>query len=209
MSVESYIQVPPDSTGKRIRSIQKTIGGIAVQEEVFVPSSTRTLIGAYAYSSPVVAGSTTSGYVYHSFFYPSTATNLVAVRRIWISWVAAGSAAYIEGALYRITSASGGTARSVSLVSKKDTNYPDPTIDLRDTGVTVTLAQKVFNFITPGAAGQMTGIWDLHFVRPDGRSDIILRPGQGLCLRQEAAGNANFRVSYTIEWEEFTGVTVT
>jgi len=209
MSVETFIQVPPDSTGKKIRCIEKTVGGNVIEEEVFVIGSTRKLIGAYQYASPVVAGSTTAGYVYHSFFYPSTASNLIAVRRININWVAVAAAVYIEGALYRITAASGGTARPVTAVAKKDSNYPDPTIDLRDTGVTVTLAQKVFSFITPGAAGHLTGIHNIDFIRPDGRSDFILRPGEGLCLRQEAAGDADFRVSYVIEWEEFQGVPVT
>jgi len=209
VSSESYIQVPPDGTGKRVRSIQKTVGGVDVHEEVFVLGSPRRLVGVYQYASPVVSGSTTAGYVYHSFFCPATATRLVAVRRIWIHWVAVAAAVYIEGAVYRITAASGGTLRDVTAVAKKDTTYPDPVVELRDTGVTVTLAQKVFNFITPGAAGQTTGIHDLNFVRPDGRSDFILRPGEGLCLRQEAAGDADFRVSWTIEWEEFQGVAVT
>ena len=206
---ESFIQLPPDSTGKKVRAIEKVVGGSTVQEEVGVLGSPRKLAGAYQYTSPVVAGSTTAGYVYHSFFYPSTASKLVAVRRIYIHWATVAAAVYIEGAVYRITAASGGTSRPVTDVCKKDTSYPNPTIDLRDTGVTVTLGPKVINFITPGAVGQTTGIINLDFSRADGRSDIILRPGQGLCIRQEAAGDADFRVSYTIEWEEFEGVPVT
>jgi hypothetical protein len=73
----------------------------------------------------------------------------------------------------------------------------------------VTLENKMFNLITPGAVGQITGIHNLSFDRVDGRSDIILRPGQGLALRQEAAGSTGFRVSIMVEWEEFQGVTVT
>jgi hypothetical protein len=206
--MESFVQLPPDSTGKKVRSILKTVSGQDVHEEAFVVGSPRRLYGAYSYTSPVLSGSTAAGYVYHSLFYPSTATRLVAVRRIWINWVATAAAVYVEGAIYRTTAASGGTARSVSAVCKKDTAYPDPTIDLRDTGVTVTLGPKVLNFITPGAAGFMVFAL-MDFTRPDGRSDLILRPGEGLCLRQEAAGDTDFRVSWTVEWEEFEGVPVT
>jgi hypothetical protein len=210
MSAEAYIQVPPDSTGKRVRSIEKTVGTNIVQEEVFVVGSPRRLVGVYQYSSPVVSGSTTAGHVYHSIFNPSTSTNLMAVRRIVINWVTIAAALFIEGALYRITSAVGGTGSvPATSVGKKDTSYPTPTVEIRHSGVTVTLENRIFNFITPGAAGQTTGIFDLFFDRDDGRSDIILRPGQGLALRQEAAGDADFRVSIMVEWEEFQGVTVT
>jgi len=209
MSAEAYIQVPPDSTGKKVRSIEKTVGANIVEEEVFVVGSPRRLVGVYQYTSPVVSGSTTAGYVYHSIFNPSTSTNLMAVRRIVINWVTVAAAVYIEGALYRITAASGGTLFAATSVGKKDTGYPTPTVEIRYSGPTVTLENKLFNFITPGAAGYLTGIRNLFFDRDDGRSDIILRPGQGLALRQEAAGDIDFRVSITVEWEEYQGVTVT
>jgi hypothetical protein len=62
--------------------------------------------------------------------------------------------------------------------------------------------------MSPAAAGQTLGIIDLRWRREDGRDDLILRPGQGIALRQEAAGDADFRVFWTVEWEEFTGVPV-
>ena len=209
MSVEAYIQVPPDSTGKKVRTIEKTIGANVVEEEVFVVGSPRRLIGVYQYASPVVSGSTAVGYVYHSIFNPSTSTNLMAVRRIVINWVTVAAAVYIEGTLYRITSASGGTTFSATSVGKKDTSYPTPTVDIRFAGVTVTFENRMFSLITPGAVGQITGIFNLSFDRGDGRSDIILRPGQGLALAQVSAGDLDFRVSIMVEWEEFQGVTVT
>lgn len=206
--VESFIQVPPDSTGKRIRSIEKIVAGNVVHEEVFNVSNPRRLIGVYQYASPMVTGSTTAGYVYHSLLYPSTATRLLAVRRIVVVWGARATSVGILGSVWRITSATGGTARAVTDVSKKDTTYPNPVIDIRDTGVTVTLAQRVLNIFTPVSVESSTGIFDLNFTRDDGRSDIILRPGEGLCLRQEDAGDIDFRVAWTVEWEEFEGVTV-
>jgi hypothetical protein len=208
MSQESYIVLPPDSTGKATRTILKTIEATNVHSEVTVPTSCRKLIGAYQYASPVIPGSTTAGYVYHAFFYPATATRLVAIRRITIFWNTVAAAVYIEAAVWRISAASGGTSRAVTDVAKKDTNYPDPTIEIRDTGVTVSVAQKLFNFLTPGAAGQTIGIVKWESIREDGRDDIILRPGQGICLRQEAVGDTDFRVNWIIEWEEFEGVPV-
>jgi hypothetical protein len=207
MSTESFIRLPDDSTGKRARSIQKTISGNQVHDEVVAISSPRFLVGSYSYTSPIIAGSTAAPYVYLSFFYPSSATNLVAVRRINIRHTTVAAAVYIEMALYRITAASGGTARAVADVNKNDTNYPNPTIDIRDTGVTVTLAQKIFNYISPGAVGQFLN-YDLYFIKPENRDDLILRPGQGIALRQEAAGDTDFRISWTIWWEEFQGVPV-
>jgi hypothetical protein len=200
MSQESFIVLPPDSTGKATRTILKTIGTTSVHSEVTVPTSCRKLIGAYQYASPIISGSTTAGYVYLSFFYPSTATRLVAIRRITIFWNTVSAAVYIEAAVWRIS--------AVADVAKKDTNYPDPTIEIRDTGVTVTVTQKLFNFLTPGAAGQTIGIVKWESIREDGRDDIILRPGQGICLRQEAAGDVDFRVNWIIEWEEFEGIPV-
>ena len=111
-------------------------------------------------------------------------------------------------AIYRITSVAGGTVMAVTAVNKKDTTYPDPVIDIRDTGPTVTLGTKVFNYLSPGAAADFRGIIDLRWDREDGRGDLILRPGEGIALRQEAAGDIDFRVFWTVEWEEFTGVPV-
>jgi hypothetical protein len=207
MSTESFIQLPPDSTGKRARSVQKTVGANAVQDEVIAISSPRFLVGSYSYTSPIIAGSTTTPYVYLSLFYPTSATNLVAVRRINIRHTTVAAAVYIEMAVFRTTAASGGTARAVTDVTKSDTNYPNPTIDIRDTGVTITAARKIFNYISPGAVGQFLN-YDLYFIRDDGRDDLILRPGEGIALRQEAAGDADFRITWTVWWEEFQGVPV-
>jgi len=203
---ESYIQLPPDSTGKLARAIQKTVAGQTVYEEVHTIDkfANRTISGKYIVATPVVSGSTTSGYVYASFFNPSTSGVYMAVKKIYPLIFAAAAAVYIQASVFGITSASGGTLLSASAVAKKDTNFPDPKAEIRYAGVTVTnTGARVTSFITPGAAGYVHFLGGM--INFNDYDELILRPGQGIALIQEAAGDADFRVILIVEWDEFTG----
>jgi len=203
---ESYIQLPPDSTGKRVRAIAKTIGGIEVHEEVTALNRfpKRNIIGKYIAVTPAVAGSTTAGYVYASLFNPPTSDVYIAVRHLRPLVFAVAAAVYIQISVFRITSASGGTLLSATAIAKKDTAFPDPKAEIRYAGVTVTnTGARVASYISPGAAGQTPFIGSL--IEYGDYDELILRPGEGIAIIQEAAGDADFRVILHIEWDEFTG----
>ena len=213
MSEEGYITLPPDSTGKRVRTIVKTINGSELHHEVMCITSPRTLYGVYQFCPRMLTGSKDADYVYHVLYNPDTAERDVAIRRIWINVVTINPAKVIEMAVWRINQTDGGVDVDPSYVAKKDTNYPDPVTIIKEgdptNPITVTTTQKLFSFVTPNSSGQTIGIYDLDFTHAiDRRSDLILHPGEGICIRNEESGDTDFRVVWIIEWEEYAGIGV-
>jgi len=212
MSYEGYLALPPDSSGKRVRTIVKSIDGEARHHEVMLISSPRTLLGVYHYCSTLVSGSTTAEHIYHAILNPADSQRTLALRRIILQLVSVKQATPIEIGVWRITNLSGGVDVDPTRVCKKDTNYDDPIVTIREssetTPITVTVGNKVCGAMTPINAGQY--IWiELNFVNAmDQRSDIILRAGEGLCMRNENGGDVDFRLLWILEWEEFTGIGV-
>jgi len=203
---ESYIQLPPDGTGKKIRAISKTVGDQTVYEEIHGIDKfpNRVIVGKYIAVTPVVSGSTTANYVYASLFNPTTSGIYVAVKKIYPLVFAVATAVYIQISVFRITSASGGTLLPASAIAKKDTRFPDPKVEVRYAGVTVTnTGARVTSFIAPGATGQVHFLGGM--ITFNDYDELILRPGEGIALIQESAGDADFRVIFIVEWDEFTG----
>jgi len=203
---ESYIQLPPDGTGKRIRSVVKTVGGVEVHEEIHgldrFPK--RNILGKYIAVTPMISGSTTSGYVYASMMNPPGSGIYVAIRRLRPLVFAVAAAVYIQISVFRITSHSGGTLLDVSAICKKDTAFPNPKAEIRHTGPTVTsTGARVVSYVSPGAAGLVHFLGGM--VDYGDYDELILRPGEGIALIQEAAGDADFRIIFHVEWDEFTG----
>jgi len=157
-----------------------------------------------------INGSTAANYVYASFFNPSGSGKTAVIKRISIRIDTAGAAVYIPMTLRRITSASGGTQILAANIPKKHTGSANSILDVRRTGVTVTFAgstdSRIVSVTTPGAVGgaaapSITGYKELLFENDE---KLILQPGEGIALYQEAAGNANFRVKILVEWQEVT-----
>jgi hypothetical protein len=157
-----------------------------------------------------INGSTAANYVYASFFNPSVSGKTAVIKRISIRVDAAGAAVYIPMTLRRITSAFGGTQILAANIPKKHTGSADPILNVRRTGVTVSFAgstdSRIVSVTTPGAVGgaaapSITGYKELLFENDE---KLILQPGEGIALYQEAAGNANFRVKILVEWQEVT-----
>ena len=203
---ETYYQTLPDSTGDKFRTIQKTVNSQNVQEEVVIPDvdMKRLITGKYILSTGIINGSATNPYNYASLFNPSGSGKIAVVRRWFpICWAAA-AAVYIELATYRVTAASAGTQIAAVNIPKKDSVDENAVLEVRHTNVTATPAgAKVSSLLSAGAVAQtpFVGV-SLQF---DPLQEIVLREGQGLCLRQEAVGDADFRIAVLMEWDEFTG----
>jgi len=212
MSVEGYIGLPPDSSGKRVRTIVKQIEGESRHHEVFCITSPRTLLGVYHYCSSMVSGSTSADFIYHAILNPSDSDRNMALRRIILHIVSVKQATPIEIAVWRITSLSGGVDVDPSRICKKDTNYADPIVIIREGSetnpISTTIENKICGTMTPINAGQYLWI-EFNFANAvDQRSDFILHAGEGICMRNEQAGDVDFRILWIIEWEEFKGIGV-
>lgn len=175
-------------------------------EETAAPSSQ----GEYLYTAGPVSGSTSANYNYASFFNPAASGKTAILKRVALRIDAVAAAVYISATLRRTTAASGGTLVAAADLTKKHTGTANSVVELRHTigttGVTYdgTADSRLTSIRTPGAAGaatapQLSGYYDMIF-KSDER--IILQPGQGIALYQEAAGDADFRVRLLVEWDE-------
>lgn len=153
-----------------------------------------------------VNGSTAANYVYASFFNPSGSGRTAVIKRIAVrsNTGATTAANYVNLTVRRTTAASLGTQIAVADIPKKNASSTDSIIELRHTGVTVTLDGTVDSRILgqpqSGAVGARYSYRDITF--GDNDEKIIVQPGEGIALYQEAAGDADSRVRVYIEWEE-------
>jgi len=208
LAAEQYIQLPPNSTGLKARTIEKTVSANVVEAEVQVldRDGKRTVTGKYLTAIPVVTGSTSSGYVFGSIQNPPGSGILMAIKRFKPVAFAAGAATFVPLVSYRVTGATGGTVVNSGLIAKKDRTDATSQAQVRYAGVAITGADQPILFqITPGHTGfpfmPDIGIQDYR----EDEEDIILRESDGLAVRQLAPGTTGHRVSVMIEWEEFTG----
>ncbi len=159
----------------------------------------------YAIDLGPVSGSATANYVYASFFNPSGSGRTAVVKRIAIRANAVAVANYVNLTLRRTTAASAGTQVTAANIPKKHNDSTNPVLDVRHTGVTVTLAgttnSRLLSQALPGAAGEFHSYRDIAFANDE---KIVLQPGEGIALYQEAAGDADQRIRLYAEWEEVT-----
>jgi hypothetical protein len=159
----------------------------------------------YTVSIGPITGSTTANYVYASLFNPVGSGRTAVIKKISIRVDAVALAVYQSITLRRITAASGGTQILPADVPKKNTGSANTVLEIRHTGVTVTLAGTAYSrlmyVVAPGAAGSLNGYKEVDF---GDNEKLILQPGEGIALFQEAAGDVDQRIRLLVEWEEVT-----
>ncbi|MBI4092418.1 MAG: hypothetical protein HY420_00670 [Candidatus Kerfeldbacteria bacterium] len=158
----------------------------------------------YAVDIGPVNGSTSANYVYASFFNPSGSGRTAVIKRIAVRANAVAAATYVNLSVRRTTAASAGTQITAANIPKKHNDSSNAVTEVRHTGATVTLAgvtdSRIMGQAMPGAAGQFHSIRDITFGSSD--ENIVLQPGEGIAVYQEAAGDADQRIRVYVEWEE-------
>ncbi len=158
-----------------------------------------------------VTGSTSANYVYFSVFNPVGSGKNILITHLFIRNNAVGTATYQSLTLRRITAASGGTLTAASDIPKKNTYSASAIAEVRYAGAAVTYANgvnsRIMSVVEPGAAGSLNGFKELEFNgavndSTNGTIPLILHPGEGVALYQEAAGSTNQRITLLVEWDE-------
>lgn len=153
-----------------------------------------------------INGVATANYVYASFFQPLTAQTTVKIKKIAVRSDAVAGANYVNLTVRRISSSTGGSQIVAGNIPKKNTQSIDPEMQVRSTGPTVTFSgitnSRIISQTMAGAAGQFHSVRDLKF--GDNDENIILNPGEGIAVYQEAAGDTDQRIRIYLEWEEVT-----
>lgn len=173
-------------------------------EEASAPSAQ----GEYFFDVGPINGSTAANYAYASFFNPAASGKAAVIKKINLRVDTVSTAVYIPMAVRRTSAASGGIQIAAANVPKKHSGAANSAMEIRRTGATVTLSgsadSRLIGIQTSNAAGtavapSISGHKELVFENDE---RIILQPGEGLALYQEAAGDADFRVKIMIEWQE-------
>lgn len=199
-----FVQLPSDSgnTGKKMRTISRTVGADSVHEHFFIPSSSRDYLGAYLYHSgnftiqAAAQNGTSTGFLW--LINPIGNTNKVSLSRLryihqLTTNLALTTAPRVVTQLFTFTGTASGAATTPG---KMNSAYPAATGSLRTamTGLTITLGAIIdasLPLVTAGTAG-----WTFTAPSIDDNiansemSDIVLSAGEGTVTYQADAGTA-------------------
>ncbi len=155
-----------------------------------------------------IPGGTTATYNYATFFNPTASSRTAIIKRSALRVNAIGTATYSPIQIKRISAASAGTQITAANIPKKNSSSTDSIIEIRRTNVTATYSQtadaQFVGVVTPGAVAASTAMgknaWRSMYFEND--EEIIIKPGEGIVLSNNAVANANHRVYWNLEWEE-------
>jgi hypothetical protein len=203
---ESYFQVPPDSTGKKIRTDQQTIGANTVEIQYIKQEEPATF---FAVSDRIVPAANK----YILTLFNTSATRKVVLQRAYVfNWqTATVTGVVLEHEFKRITARTAGTTVTINPMDTTDTISAGITCDHTSTGVTdsilykrgYTTAEEVK--LTPLAMDNMMAINDdiaRIYEKKDGCKGITCRQNQGVTIKNitsSAVGTVSAMYIFTDE----------
>lgn len=212
---ESYAQIQPDGSGKRIRTRERTVSGNVVEEQYVVALDSDRVLAARFYADGglmtvlATADATKVGRWY--LFNPVASTIIIALRRVEFasqhsSVLATPTAPRIALRTFTATGTFSGT--SITPAQHDTTDAAQVAVfGSNSTGLTLTDGNIVRCFFPTvaltavGIAGPSEDDWI-----PDPAYPLILRAGQGVYLTQLDNGTASDTRKFLtgIVWDEVT-----
>lgn len=157
----------------------------------------------YTTSFSGVAGQTAATYNFLSLFNPNGNTKIVTIQASFIiPWATAATTTTNSMETFRTTAASGGTLQVASTISKFTTASPDSTVEIRTANPTVTTTGVTLGGIPPAITSSGSGLSGLGNISIPVGSTFVLLPGQGVCMRQVIAGDADQLWNLGYIWSE-------
>lgn len=223
---DGFIQVAPDSTGSKLQTYTRTVGGQTVHVQAVTEDSVRTRTGFYRGADGTAGGLTvlatahaaTAGFLW--LFNPVASTVAVAVKAAQFTFGNSAATAAINSPrinVERMTATGTLTATAITVAQRvrtttqgntADTATPQAKLVTATTGLTPTAGPIIRSWQLPAdstAVGMYGGVFDWD---PDTEDDeMILAPGEGIVWRQADNGNTTTdtrRISISVVWEEFT-----
>jgi hypothetical protein len=212
---EGTVQVQPDAGGKRVRTRERTVSGLTVEEQYVIPLDSDRVLAARFFADAglmtvlATADLTLIGRWY--LFNPAASAVVLAVRRI--EFTSQHSTALVTASAPRIairTFTATGTGSGAAIVpAKHDTTDAAQAayFSLASTGLTLTdgnIAKCFFPTVALTAVG-IAGPSEDDWI-PDPAYPLILRAGQGIyCTQLDNGTTADTRKFLTsVCWDEFT-----
>jgi hypothetical protein len=160
----------------------------------------------YAVQVGPITGSASANYVYAAFFNPTGSGRTAVLKRIAVYANATTTGNWVNLSVRRITTSTAGTQIAAADIPEKNASSSAPVLQVRHTGVTATFAgateSRILGQPLAGAAGAFYSQRDITF--SSSSEKIILQPGEGIGLYQEAAGDIDDQIRMYVEWEEVT-----
>jgi hypothetical protein len=188
---DSYIQLPPDGTGKKVRAIYKPDND--VYEEIFLSKDIEVVNPIYVVA---VSASAVAANKHHLTLWNGSSYR-VRVLEIIVSMHTTGAVTGypMQFLVYRASAVSGGAQLAID---KLDPDDPDPRGIMAYTGATVTVigAPLAIFALNPEETGAFCYI-DFKPPRP-----IIIKPNTGLTIQQygtAGAGLFNAVIYFSVE----------
>ncbi len=189
---ESYIQLPPDGTGKKVRAVYRP--GLDVYEEVFLSKGIETVNPIYV---AAVSASAVAANKHHLTLWNGSAQRV----RVLAVIVACHTTAAVTGftmqyLLLRASSVTGGTTLSIERLDPEDPAPPAGIRALTGATVTVTGGPLAIFTLNPEETGGFNWI---YFVPP---KPVVVAPNSGLTIQQYATagvGLFNAVIYFSVE----------
>jgi hypothetical protein len=178
---ESFVQVAPDSTGKRLRTLTRTVGGVEVHDQFVVMAGTPT----YYFQTP--ASAVAQNRVYIDIFNAAGSPNIFYVRKVFIQlhYAAVTGVANVFEIRRTSTVGTGGTAMTPVKADTTDANLPAQlTARSASTGGATSAAVMCFVPLTAEETSTVGATsWAINAM-PEGNEtkDMNLNPGEGLSV---------------------------
>jgi uncharacterized membrane protein YwzB len=189
---EQYIQLPPDSTGKKVRAIYQSTLGSYEEVQASKPIEHENPVYAVAVSASAVAANK-----HHLAIWNGSTSYL----RILAVIVAMHSTATVSGfimqyILQRASAVSGGTALTIVKLDNRDPDLPSGISAA--TGATVTLKEAPIAIFTlnPEETGSQC------YIQFDPPKPIVVAPSEGITIQQYATagvGLFNAVIYFSVE----------
>jgi len=181
---ETFVQLPPDSTGKKLRTRTKSILGETVHEQAVY----QTALPTFFATADAVALAANK---HHLSIFNGTADKMVTLRKLYQVNVqlASVTGVALRFSAFRSTAQSAGTAITPQ---SADTNDTVPAGIVVATGATVTNGGLLFPYVTQNdemtavntaVANYLTQYNNLMFESPEVK-ELRMRPGEGFTIQQ-------------------------
>lgn len=214
----SFVHLPSDTgnTGKRSRTVQRTVNAVVVQESVVVTAYREDILGLYYGDmgpTPLIVGPHVAGVGFAYLVNPVGSAVTMALRRnrfvANIRSAVVGTATSPSIRLERFTFTGTPSGGVVTPAKRRSADAAAVgSVRLAATGMTITPGNTIRSFFVPTVAANSTAVPPPHDVTWDAAGDegeLLLLAGEGLLLRQATAGDASDPrdINFNITWLEY------